>query len=703
MHNNRVSENSPASFGTLGRAALLWIAVCCLLGLALFVAVGGHIEAQTSTLYGLVTAPDGVTPVEGCNMELWAVGGSVPLAWDTTLIDGSFAFAITALPLGDYLLVANPPPRSEFGASAPLKITLRSNIDDVDAGTIRLTYPQVEGVVMQPDGRRYPYGDVNLRSPDGTISRWDTASVTKTFRFVDLPPGQYEVENVLPRDSGFWPVPPVAITITERYVYDVSQRQFITITLARTQVEGIVVGPDGTTRVAVDSVNLQSADGQISEWSATTADEPFRFGGLPAGTYNLQVFLPADSPFRAPPPQPLTLDDTTRSVTVRLSYPQVEGVVVEPDGRTRVAQWDVNLRSADGRVSLWDSGPITENFSFSGLAGGQYVLEARPVPPFWSSAPIPITVTADSIYRPDARQFVTVSLTYPQVEGVVMEPDRVTPAARWEVNLRSEDGKVSLWDTWRSGRSFQFGLVPAGEYVLYAVPEAQSPFWTSEPVTLTIVAGSAYSPTATQRVNPAFTYPQVVGVVLNPDGTRATEGSVNLRTDDWTFSQWDNVSADYPFRFGLLAARDYLLEVYLPSDSLLWSPQPAVVSVPPGSQYSLAATQFITIQLKQPNVIGTLVYDNRPVEGAGVTVYKTDGTLSRYASTGSTGRFAIGELEAGNYFIEITSPANAEYWLDLAAAVRFTLADESQMVDLGRIELMAYPVLRTDRLQGRGR
>ena len=355
MHNKRRTHHPQADLPS----PFLWIATCAVLGLTLFITVVSHTKAQTSTLYGLVTAPDGVTPVEGCSMELWPVGGSAPLAWDSTLIDGSPAFTTAALPLGTYRLLANPPPQSGFGASAPFNFALRSNVDGVDAGTLRLTYPQVEGVVVQPDGQRYPLGDVNLRSLDGTISLWDNANETKNFRFLDLPPGRYEVENALPQDTPFRPIPLVLATITQQYVYDLTHRQFITITLAYAQVEGIVVEPDGESRVAVDSVNLQSMDGKISEWSAATADKPFRFGGLPAGFYNLQVFLLEDSPFRAPPPQSPTLDrDTIRSVTVQLNYPQVEGIVVEPDGVTRARSWDVNLRDLEGTVSVWDSSPV---------------------------------------------------------------------------------------------------------------------------------------------------------------------------------------------------------------------------------------------------------------------------------------------------------------------------------------------------------
>ena len=696
MHNKRCTHypraNPPSPF--------LWIEACVVLGLALFVVVASHIEAQTSTLYGLVTAPDGVTPVEGCSIELWPVDGSAPLAWDTALIDGSFAFATAALPLGNYKLVASPPSQSSFGASAPFNFALRSNVDDVDVGTLRLTYPQVEGVVVQPDGQRYPLGDVNLRSLDGAISLWDSANETKPFRFADLPPGQYELENMLPQDTPFWPMPPVTVTITEQYVYDLSERQFITITLAYAQVEGIVVEPDGATRVAADSVNLQSLDDKISEWSATTVDRPFRFGGLPEGTYTLQIFPPEESPLRAPPPQPLTLDrDTTHSVTVQLDYPQVEGIVVEPDGVTRVGAWEVNLRDLEETVSFWDSGLVSKSFSFSGLAAGSYFVAARPLDPspFWSSVWVPITVPEESRYQVTASQFVTLTLTYPQVEGFVTEPDGLIRFAAGDVNLRGADVTVSLWDSSTTHKNFRFGNLAAGSYLIEAHPAGASPFLVSETKPMTITESSQYQITGTQFLSLPLTYPQVEGVVMEPDGvTRLSSGDVNLRNADESVSLWDSMSATESFTFGGLDPGAYRLQVILPAGSLFWAPEVPLIDIEAGSMYR--PPEIMTITLQRPNVMGTVTYNGQPVAGASVGVYNFDGAISNWTTTGSDGRFAIGGLKADRYTlgIEPALPKTDVHWIGVAPPILFHLPSPEALVDLGPIELeMWSPLLNS--------
>jgi WD40 repeat protein len=696
MHHKRGTHHLRAN----PLSPLLWIAACAVLGLALFVTVDSQMKAQTSTLYGLVTAPDGLTPVEGCSMELWPVGGSAPLAWDTTLIDGSFAFATAALPLGNYVLVANPPPQSGFGTSAPFDFALRSNVDDVDAGTLRLTYPQVEGIVVQPDGQRYPLGDVNLCSLDGTISLWGSANETKTFRFADLPPGQYEVQNVLPPDAPFWPMPSVAITITEQYVYDISQRQFITITLAYAQVEGVVVEPGGATWVAADSVNLQSLDGQVSEWSTTTADQPFRFGGLPDGAYTLQVFLPEDSPFLAPPPQPLTLDrDITHFVTVQLYYPQVEGIVVEPDGVTRAGGWDVNLRDLEGTVSLWDSGPVTKSFSFSGLAAGSYFVAARPLglSSFWSSVWVPITVTEESRYQIRESQFLTLTLTYPQVEGFVTEPDGLTPFAAGDVNLRSADGTVSLWDSSTASKDFRFGHLAVGSYLIEARSAGASPFLASEAKLIAITEDSQYQITGTQFLSLPLTYPQVEGVVIEPDGVaRLSSGDVNLKSADGLVSLWDSISAAEGFKFGGLDPGIYRLQVMLPAGSFFWAPEVPPIDIEAGSMYR--PPEVMTITLQSPNVMGTVTYNGQPVAGASVGVYNFDGAISNWTTTGSDGRFAIGGLKADRYTlgIEAALAKSDVHWIGVAPPILFPLPDPEALVDLGPIELELWsPLLNT--------
>jgi hypothetical protein len=307
---------------------------------------------------------------------------------------------------------------------------------------------------------------------------------------------------------------------------------------------------------------------------------------------------------------------------------------------------------------------------------------------------VPITVTEESHYQDTESQFVTLTLTYPQVEGFVTEPDGLTRFAAGDINLRSADGAVSLWDSSTASKGFRFGHLAAGSYLINARPADDSPFLASKTKTVTIVEGSQYQITGTQQISLSLTYPQVEGIVLEPDGvTRLPSGDLNLKSADGSISLWDSISAAKSFRFGGLDPGAYRLKVILPAGSPFWAPEIPAIDIEAGSMYTLPEVMAITLQ--RPNIIGTVTYNGQPVAGATVGVYNFDGAISNWTTTGSEGRFAIGGLKADRYTlgIETALPKTDAHWIGVAPPILIHLSNPEALVDLGPIKLELWSPL----------
>jgi hypothetical protein len=655
-------------------------------------------SAQTSTIFGIVTEPDGVTPVGGANVELRPADGAAAVAWDTTLIDGTFALASASLPPGSYTLIAHPPEQSELWESEPKTFEVPDNVTDIDLAAIRLSYAQVRGTVLEPDGvRPYAQGDVNLVSEDKKVSQWDSSTPDKNFAFSGLKPGTYYVQVVLPEDSPFLAPAPTPVEVKEEKPTKVEQTSFVDITLSYVQVEGVVVEPDGQTRVVADSVNLVSADGSISEWSATTITQTFRFGGLEPGDYFLQVFLAEDSPLSAPAPLYVNIKEKVvrkkseiQYFTLRLAHPQIQGAVFEPDGKTRAGNWNVSLTASDGKDVASASGVITESFRLGGLPAGSYSLLAEPaaLSPFWTSMPVSVTIASGSEYEAGGPQTIDLRLTYPQVEGFVTEPDGATRISRGDVNLRTADEKISLWDYSTTGKSFRFSGLKAGAYLLEVQAPENSAFMASEIVPITITDASPYLPTVTQRVELALTYPQIEGIVMEPDGeTQYGVGDVKLWNAAETRAVWASLSPGTTFRFGRLPPDSYGLRVVLPPGSPFWAPPPLPVNLKPGSLYQ--PPQVITITLENANVTGKIMYKGEPMANVSVGAYDYSGKISNWTTTDGEGNFSIGGLVPDRYTIGVETGQlkTAERWIGPVDTILFHLPDAETRVDLGVIHI----------------
>ena len=279
------------------------IALIVLLLLALPGANGAH--AQTSTIYGIVTALDGVTPVEGAEVRLFAQGSPTPLAIDVTIIDGTFAFATTTLAPGPYVAIAYPGSSGAGGASEAREFQLVDNITDVDLGVIPLAAAEVSGVLLSPAGVRISSNAVNLRSTDGKTSLWDITTPGHPFGFGDLAPGNYVLQAYIQAEE-FW-IPPAPITV--RVTADGPPQVFRLAVRAPDAVG--VVGLSGAPVVGVE-LSAVTTDGAFAQGATTDKAGRFFFAGLVKGAAYFVEVYPTAFNVRQGSPLQFTLVDSGR-------------------------------------------------------------------------------------------------------------------------------------------------------------------------------------------------------------------------------------------------------------------------------------------------------------------------------------------------------------------------------------------------------
>ncbi len=350
------------------------------------------------------------------------------------------------------------------------------------------------------------------------------------------------------------------------------------------QVQGVVLAPDGVTRLAAGEVHLRNQEGTVSKHSMISAFEPFSFEGLGPGAYLLDVFPAQDSPFWPPAPIPVAITEQSvvesQFITVTVAYAQLRGTVLEPDGHTRLAAGEVQLLG-EGQclppcaLSVWADIDPHKPFRFGGLAPGPYTLEVF-LPensPFWAPKPTSIIIPADRTAEP---QTLDLRLTYPQVEGVVVGVDGVTRLTAGDVNLRNEDGSISLWDEISPDRPFRFGDVPPGRYFLEIFPPPGSPLSSPEALPLTIEPGSQYH--APQRLTLKMRGPSLMGRVVY-NGQPMAGVSVDVYNADDSRFGWTSTDDQGRFAIGGLEPDRYILDVFMPwpQEATYWLGPPAPI------------------------------------------------------------------------------------------------------------------------------
>lgn len=223
-------------------------------------------------------------------------------------------------------------------------------------------------------------------------------------------------------------------------------------------VEGEIVGDDGRPVSGTYSAALQSAE--LGNFTAVSTGRRFRFEGIPAGRWQLQIYL-ADSN------RPLLADVETRRGSdvvglriVRAAPARITGHIVAP-GVTDLS--GVPMEAVDtrglGLVRARTTSAADGAFRFDELPAGSYRLVLRA--PTAGRLPLVASDAASVDVGPGAEARVEVRAA-PGARLVLVCDDprlRVRPATPTNETLRSEEANTNVVLTWPDGRSdLAFGL-----------------------------------------------------------------------------------------------------------------------------------------------------------------------------------------------------------------------------------------------------
>jgi hypothetical protein len=265
------------------------------------------------------------------------------------------------------------------------------------------------------------------------------------------------------------------------------------------------------------------------------------------------------------------------------------------------------------------------------------------------------------------------------VDGTVAFPDGSLPSVGHPLTdtfvwLHKPDPEHDLdYDLGAYGRSnvnplngtFQFARVAPGRYILRAVPKDVPPFDkapslpvmvdvftdTTQPLRLTYpsVTGTVYAPDAPAYITPTQAIVHVYHVLT---GTLAAKIEVERR---WVWPENNGV-----FVVGGLPTGTFQFQAEPWPDNWYWWSKHTSVDVTPGSPQSISLT------LELPQVVGWVTAPagatHVPVPEARVRVSAADGTRKSDV-TGLSGKFALGELPAGEVVTLTVEPPPGFDWM----------------------------------------
>ncbi len=241
------------------------------------------VAAQTGTISGTVTEPDGVTVVSGAKIEIRKASGSV-FGSATSQADGSFSLG--PMPVGNYILIAYPPTAlPQYTRSLPQPVSVLGR--PVNVGTIQLTNPSVVGTIVRPDGLTPAPGWIHVRDASHKLVQ-NTWAPSGTIHIGGLYAGTYVLRAWphLGTNPDLWASAFQTVTVSSGVT------ETVTMTLRAADLYGRTADALGTNFINEATVRLHSPAGPLRQRTKTASGGRFSFGGLLTGTYVLTMQPP---------------------------------------------------------------------------------------------------------------------------------------------------------------------------------------------------------------------------------------------------------------------------------------------------------------------------------------------------------------------------------------------------------------------------
>ncbi len=620
-------------------------------------------DDDLGVLTGTIKDVDGTTPVDLVEIYAWKETEPWNRYWGQSQKDGKFAIVV---PPGTYSVAYLTPGSGSTGA-APLKSTGKTVTANsvTDLGTITFVNKVIYGkVYAPPDGLTPIYGArIGVHNQNWTVEQEAKTGPDGAFK-VYVPPSSTAPQYILE----VWPSE-----------YDTNVNNYLStsatqdvpapgpyeknITLVTENVTGIVKTPTGT---ASDSnpfpdeavpgahVHIFNSDWTVDRWTDTIREEEedkgkFRFGGIPDGTYTLELEAPfcgeQDSNvakfcvYARTRIENVIISGVTNLGVVRLQSPNFFGYIYgdvngndqydftdeNSNGKCDPGETTEGLTNAwvnMGKESFWtnSSTDVCGRYAFYLPATGTYRLEVSP-PAGYASYSEEVNVSTLPL-----TQAYNIKLSTPNFSGYVYGPSGETPQAWTWLELCPIDTPGTCY----GGGSNQQGLfslnAPNGNWQLNVHPNWDSYYIAPSPKTVVISNGllvSVNGDTSADNDEPVLSNNTVIvrlvdpatdpngffGTVYDPSGDDpqpnvgvglrpAVQEGNSCRGEG--ISRWTQTNSQGKFAFSGVLAGLYEIE------AIPWGQ----------SQYSRirvchtitseAETRTLNINLTQPNITGTI-------------------------------------------------------------------------------------------------
>jgi hypothetical protein len=490
---------------------------------------------------------------------------------EDSFTDDSGYFYFGAIAPGTYRIEAFPGPESQYCQAPPTEITITGETQTIEP--IRLSLPSINGTVSLPDESATPAGGAFVEVHNSNWSICVGTGVnpeTGEYQIGGLPNGTYKIK-ANPSQSISDPSSQYSSSLEQTVTVSSDGVQTIDMTLTAPAIIGKVVDSEG---VAVRNANvtLHTPDWSTMYPSPPTANNGrFALGGIPAGTYQLEINPPWERPDLIRP-NALTLVVSAES-TYTVTSGDYTTTTVGGLPAIQIA-FDKASKTIQGTVTTAGSAPVvgarvfafkeqgcgfanavtdgSGNYSL-GVSGGKWRVSVEPdrestaaVDWAYTGQPKPVSFDETATEETETINFEVVSASA-IVTGRILAPDETTTVQQAHVELRNMNGQGNGAQPDENG---EFSInVPAGTYQLMTFLPPESPYGSAQPMSITTNA------TGTVDVGDIILQSkncQIKGVVRGPSGAGVSDVVVNAnqpkggytRTttgDDGTFTL--NVSA----------------------------------------------------------------------------------------------------------------------------------------------------------------